>query len=894
MDNNAPLEQKLPHNPSTKKEERRQKKELKKEERIQQKRAAKEKRQQAKLQQKHPSEANSDSVPNEEVSNDQKNHKLIKLNSTQMWSPVSDIKDGIVLTKDGRCVQILEFAPINFDLRPMAEQDAIADIFGSSIRIFPRKFQLKILSRRANVESHIQQIRQYMDTETNAQCRRMQLETMSLIQQNGHNGVSKRFFLAFPFEPPNSIRSPSWEDIRGSLFQQASQIISCLEGDPCGNELLSPLGNTDHVMGILYDCLNRAEAERKSLDTKIDDVVISYLMHSKLEDGQTIPPNDFLAPESIDPSDPNFLIVDGKYHAYGYIPKGAYPLECYSGWLSILVNLGEGIDIDIFVEKQSSDKTKQSLTRILNLTEADYRSKDDSAADIEEIKNKIAAGKYIQSRLANDQDFMYFSVMVSIIASSEEELRQKIRWINSILIARELRLRMLNFRHLEAFRSSLPLCDLDPGIFKNSARNILSGDFGAAYPFLSYEINDQDGIMLGINKINLSPVFVNQFDRSLYSNGNMAIFGGTGSGKTYLLQCIAMRMRQQQVQTIIIAPHKGHEYRRACDAVGGQFISLAPGSIQNINILEIRKYDTTSRELLDGADSVKGSILNQKLEQLNIFFSMLMPDMSHEESYALSDALIAIYKKYHITQKNKSLLDPENPTRYRQMPVLGDLYQELERNRVQNKRLLSVLHRFVFGSARSFNSPTNVDLSNPYVVIDVSNMTDDLLPLGIFIATEFVSDTVMADRTKRKAVIWDELHRLISKESSRGAADYVLDCWKLFRAFNVVCICATQDANDFFALQDGVYGKRILSNTKLKIIMKVEPTEADALSGVVDISSQEKRNIQYFKRGEALLIANRNHAEIKVTASPLEDSLITTDPEQLEKQMREILKRKEK
>lgn len=822
--------------------------------------------------------------------------KLQLLESTQMWSPVKDVLDGIVLTKDGRYVQILEFAPINFLLRPIQEQYNIADVFGSSIRIFPRKFQIKILSRKANVEPHVVGIREHMKTETNERCKQMQAETIRFIQHNGSYGVSKRFFLSFAYEPPYGIRRPSWEEIRASLFQTSYQIQGRLECDPCSNELLSPLGDTDYTLNILYDCMNRAEAEIKSFKSKIEDVVCAYLMENRLtEENMYIPCNDFIAPQYIDPSaSPKYIIVDGKYHAYGYIPKHAYPLRSYPGWLSLLINMGEGIDVDIFVEKQPTDKIRQSLTRTMNWTQADYRSKDDTAADIEMLENKLSAGRYIRSGLSSDQEFMYFSVMISIIASSAEELKKKIDWVQTQLLTNDLRLRMVNFKHADAFRSSLPLCQPDEHIFRKGARNILSGDFGGAYPFTSYEINDRGGIMLGMNMANYSPVFINSFDRTLYANGNMAIFGSTGSGKTYLLQCIALRMRQQQIQTIIIAPHKGHEYRRACQAVGGQYISLAPGSPHNINVMEIRKYDTTAREMLDGADSLKSSILNAKIEQLNIFFSMLMPDMSVEERHELGEALIRAYGRYGITSKNKSLIDPSDPTRYKAMPMLGDVYQELEKKHKETTRLRSVLSRFVTGSASSFNAPTNIDLSNPYIVIDVSNMTDDLLPLGIFIATEFVSDTVMADRTKKKTVIWDELHRLISRKNSEAAAEYVLSCWKLFRAYNAVCICATQDANDFFAIQEGSYGKRILSNSKFKILMKVEPTEAPTLASIVELSPMECQRIQYFKRGEALLIANRNHAEVQITASPLEDAMITTDPAQLAQQLEYLKRQKEK
>jgi hypothetical protein len=45
--------------------------------------------------------------------------------STQEWLPVADIRDGIVLTKDGRYVKILEVLPVNFYLKSYMEQQSI-------------------------------------------------------------------------------------------------------------------------------------------------------------------------------------------------------------------------------------------------------------------------------------------------------------------------------------------------------------------------------------------------------------------------------------------------------------------------------------------------------------------------------------------------------------------------------------------------------------------------------------------------------------------------------------------------------------------------------------------------------------------------------------------------
>ena len=104
---------------------------------------------------------------------------------------------------------------------------------------------------------------------------------------------------------------------------------------------------------------------------------------------------------------------------------------------------------------------------------------------------------------------------------------------------------------------------------------------------------------------------------------------------------------------------------------------------------------------------------------------------------------------------------------------------------------------------------------------------------------------------------------------------------KLIRAYNGILIIATQDTNDFFALKGGHYGKGILANAKLKIVMKQEPGEVPTITEKLMLSETESKRLVHFDRGEGLLVANRNHCEIKVVASPGEQRLITTDPEEI-------------
>lgn len=356
---------------------------------------------------------------------------------------------------------------------------------------------------------------------------------------------------------------------------------------------------------------------------------------------------------------------------------------------------------------------------------------------------------------------------------------------------------------------------------------------------------------------------------------------------------MALRMRRKGIQVFILAPLKGHEMHRACTNIGGEFIQISPASKNCINVMEIRRVDKSVDELLDGP-SIERSELAAKIQKLHIFFALLIPDMSHEEKQLLDDALIKTYALKGITHDNSSLEDPENyadPGSYREMPVLGDLYDILKQS-PDTKRLANILNRLVHGSASVFNQKTNVELENKYIVLDISELSGDLLTVGMFTALDFVWDKAKENRTQEKAIFIDECWQLIGGTSggingagtsgSRLAAEYVLELAKTIRGYGGGLVCATQDLNDFFSLDEGRFGKGIINNSKTKIVLNLEDEEAQRVQQVMHLSEAEVMEITHFERGSGLINTNNNNVTVEFRGSQLEKELITTDRRELQ------------
>ena len=248
------------------------------------------------------------------------------------------------------------------------------------------------------------------------------------------------------------------------------------------------------------------------------------------------------------------------------------------------------------------------------------------------------------------------SVFITVSAKGYEELMWRKQQIVDMLKSMDMYVSDCRFQQEAALRSVMPFLKIEPSLEKKSRRNVLTSGAASAYMFTSFEMSDDTGVLLGINRHNNSLCIVDLFNTKKNKNANLNLLGTSGAGKTFTMQLLALRMRMRGIQCFILAPIKGHEFRRACKKIGGEFIKIAPGSPHCINIMEIRHTISPEMELIDEIDySEMDSMLARKIQQLMTFFSLLIPDMSNEEEQMLDEALIQTYAKFGITHDNDSL-----------------------------------------------------------------------------------------------------------------------------------------------------------------------------------------------------------------------------------------------
>ena len=577
--------------------------------------------------------------------------------------------------------------------------------------------------------------------------------------------------------------------------------------------------------------------------------------------------------------------MDGVYHAYLYVAGYGYSTTVGSCWLAPLVEAGEGVSLSFTVKRQSKDKILSKISQTTMVNRSRMRDVGDTRQDYEELDSAINSGLYLKDAMnRQNEDFYYMHTLVEVTADDPETLEQRVTAVEKLCVSIDMIARRCDYKNEQAFLSALPLLALDADVERKSRRNALTSGVAAAFPFASYELSDRNGIFLGLNLYNRSPVFLDPYDDYKYTNGNCWIGGSSGVGKTLTLQCLGGRLRQQGRRVIFIVPKKGHEFRPLCELLGGLYLRLSPSSKDCPNIMAIRRRSLDSYAGLRDMAARDDSVLADKISRLIIWYSLQKRDLSDEDKNHLDSSLVECYRRYGITFDNSSVTDGEG--NFVEMPILPDWYDVLSQN-PDTKHLAVVLARYVTGSASAMGRRNHIDLNNKYIVLDTSGMPDDLLLPGIFWATDIANDLIMDAGSDLSALLADELWSLVGANSNPLAAGFVQEMVKTIRGLGGIAITSTQGMQDLFSLDGGKYGKGILDSSRIKLVMQMEEQEARLIQNVLNLSEDEVRQITRFRRGEGLLCIGYNHVPVQFHATQKEYDAITTSPTDLRTRRKE-------
>lgn len=780
--------------------------------------------------------------------------------STDVLVPVKSISDGIIQLNNGKYVTVLEVLPLNFYLKSELEQKNIISGFAAWLKIAPSRLQIAVQTRPADIDAFCERLEGYYNSESNENCRRMIFEDAQLVNYIAENqAVTRRFYIVLPYEGKSDEMSVICDEMSDTV-NTARQYL-----EACGLETVTHTNEDIFLYELLCGFLRPSLKGIKP--TEIPEDI-----------------RDALAPDSADMTHRDCTVTEGEYRSCLYLSAGGYPSSAGLAWAAPFAEAGGGITAVFYLERKSREQIIPKIGNAAVFNRSRIQDVGDTRSDYEQLDDAIESALFMKAQINREgEDFYYIHTLMSVSADNVDDLKRREKETVNLCGSMGFTARRADYMQDKAFLSLLPLLEIDQDIAHKSRRNILTSGAAAAFPFSSFEMCDETGIFYGLNLHNSSSVIVDHYNTTRYSNGNMAVFGMSGAGKTFFLLLLAMRLRMQGVGVYIITPGKGFEYRGACEAIGGKFIQIGAGSADCINLMEIRR--TTADIDADSSETLRdnSSVLLEKIQNIHIFFDLLYPGISPDEKYLLDRAILNCYRSFGITKDNRSLTDKNG--RIKRMPCFADLIPFMEKF-TELKSVTMALKRLVEGSASGLGGQTNIDLSSSFIVLDTSRLSKEFTALGTFIATEFVKDRISLSRVKKKAVILDEAWKIAGETGNEQAADFVVGLIKTVRGYGAIFVSATQNVVDYFALNGGKFGDALLGNSRLKLLLQLEETEALKLKEKLMLTESETMQIIRCGRGEGLLCAGRNRIAIDIRASDTEFELITTDRESLEKRVK--------
>ena len=569
-------------------------------------------------------------------------------------------------------------------------------------------------------------------------------------------------------------------------------------------------------------------------------------MISKIEKGM-VSLTDVIAPSSVE-VDFNYIRV-GEHFFKTFFAVG-YPRYVSPNWLSPLIDFDHSMTISMFIYPADSPDVLTDLRRKIAEMEATLQSQIEEGQDIDpKVKAALEDALSIQEQLAKGVErFFQFSLYITLSSPEKNDLEEASRRLDATLSSMLMVSKTATLQMEEGFKSSLP--QGYDSLF--IARNMDTTSLASTFPFTSATLTQDKGVMYGINQQNGSLVI---FDRFSLENANEVVFGKSGSGKSYLIKLEVMRQFMFGTEIIIIDPEG--EYETLAHTLDGEYVSFNPTRPVKINPFDLSGlYEEGENEL------------GLKILSLHGLLKIIMGELDPSHDAILDRALVETYKQKGITA------DP--PTQKRQPPIMDDLYKTLLAMQETEARELSLrLEKFIKGSLSGiFNQQSDFDIKNQLTVFSIKALEEELRPVAMHIILDFVW-TKVRKTLKKRLLVLDEAWYIMKYEDS---ASFVYGIAKRARKYYLALTTATQDVRDFLSTD---YGKAVLSNSSLQILLKQSPSEIDLVSQIFYLSQGEKEALLSSNIGEGLFFAGQNHVAIKIVAAPFEHKIITSNPEEI-------------
>ncbi|MEK7636557.1 MAG: DUF87 domain-containing protein [Patescibacteria group bacterium] len=586
--------------------------------------------------------------------------------------------------------------------------------------------------------------------------------------------------------------------------------------------------------------------QKKETGKKSDEEILSIFPEDVYKTGQ-VNLRDFIAPSALEVN-PNFLRIGERVARTIFV--FSYPRYLHTSWFSPIINMDSVFDISIYIHPVDTSLILGKLRKKVAQVQSQISTREEKGFirdpvldtahhDLENLRDQLQQGS---------EKLFTIGIYITIYATTEEELNKTESGIRSMLEAKLIYTKPALFRQEEGFQSTLPI---NTDILQNHSF-LNSGSASSTFPFVSADLTSNKGILYGINRHNNSLIL---FDRFSLGNANSITFAVSGAGKSYISKLEILRSLMFDIDIIVIDPE--NEYEHLAQSIGGKFFRISLTSPHHLNPFDL----PTPREDESPSDIFRSNVIN-----LIGLFRIMLGGLTPEEDSILDTAIIETYASHDITvDSDFSKIIP---------PTLNDLALVLAGT--EGGEVLAVkLKKFTQGTWSGFlNQQTNIDINARLVVFSIRDMEDELRPVAMYIVLHFIWNIVRSKLKKRLLVV-DEAWILMRHDDG---ASFLYGIAKRGRKYYLGLSTISQDVSDVL---NSPYGKALVTNSSLQIILKQSSATIDMMVDVFNLTDEEKFLLLESEKGEGIFFAGLKHVALKVIASYTEDQIITSDPAQL-------------
>jgi len=581
-----------------------------------------------------------------------------------------------------------------------------------------------------------------------------------------------------------------------------------------------------------------------SLTGKKDD-----LLEEKIFEEEAFDVRDIIAPPYIGVTQDHIKLGERFCKSFFVF---SYPRYLNTGWFSPVIDLTTPMDISFFIHPVSSELILKKLRKKITEVSSEILEREEkglvrdptleiSYKDIENLRDKLMTAQ---------EKMFRFGLYLTVYENSEKELKDTELTLRSIFESRLIYIKPALFKQKEGFISCNPY-----GMDLIEVHTPMDTEpLSTSFPFISFDLSSNEGILYGVNRHNNSLVL---FDRFSLENANSVVFAKAGSGKSYAIKLEVLRYLMQGVDVIIIDPE--NEYEALSDSIGGSFLKISLTSPNHLNPFDLP---------IPGPDDNPEDVLRSNVINLVGLLRIMLGGLTPEEDSILDEALTETYAIRDITPE----ADPK--TWQNNTPLMSD-FEEVLGSMTGTESLVKRIKKFTKGTfADFFNQQSNISIEKNLVVFGIRDMEESLRPIALYIIMRYVWNIVRTKLKKRILVI-DEAWWLMQSDDG---ASFLFGLAKRGRKYWLGVTTITQDVADFMKSD---YGKAIVTNSSLQLLMKQSPATIDIVQKTFNLTEQEKYLLLEAAVGEGLFFAGKKHVAMSIVASQTEDQIITTAPEEV-------------